>query len=155
ATQPAMLIPKKETVAIYERLFSDGVMVAKKDPRPNVTHPQVTGVRNLHVVKALISLKSRGFVREQFAWRHYYWFLTNEGIEFLRKYLHLPTECVPATLSRRAGPGGAGATDARGPGAGGRGERGEGGERSGGRFGDRLAYRKTQPAAPQQPPAEA
>ncbi|PAA76267.1 hypothetical protein BOX15_Mlig012831g2, partial [Macrostomum lignano] len=91
--------PKKETVAIYERLFSDGVMVAKKDPRPNVTHPQVTGVRNLHVVKALISLKSRGFVREQFAWRHYYWFLTNEGIEFLRKYLHLPTECVPATLS--------------------------------------------------------
>ena len=25
------------------------------------------------VIKALTSLKSRGYVKEQFAWRHYYW----------------------------------------------------------------------------------
>lgn len=38
------------------------------------------------------SLKSRGFVSEQFAWRHFYWYLTNEGIGYLRNYLHLPAE---------------------------------------------------------------
>ena len=52
------------------------------------------------VIKALTSLKSRGYVREQFAWRHYYWYLTNEGIQYLRDYLHLPPEIVPSTLKR-------------------------------------------------------
>jgi hypothetical protein len=44
---------------------------------------------------SLQSLKSQGYVREQFAWRHFYWYLTNEGIEYLRNYLHLPAEIVP------------------------------------------------------------
>ena len=42
----------------------------------------------------------RGYVKEQFAWRHFYWYLTNEGIQYLRDYLHLPPEIVPATLRR-------------------------------------------------------
>ena len=74
-------------------------MVAKKDfhaPK----HPEVE-VPNLHVIKALQSLKSRGLVTEKFAWRHYYWYLTNEGIQYLRDYLHLPPEIVPATLKRQ------------------------------------------------------
>ena len=54
------------------------------------------------VIKALTSLKSRGYVKEQFAWRHYYWSLTNEGIQYLRDFLHLPPEIVPATLKRQA-----------------------------------------------------
>ena len=37
-------------------------------------------------------------MKEQFAWRHFYWYLTNEGIEFIRDYLHLPAEIVPATM---------------------------------------------------------
>merc|ERR1719370_632937 len=36
---------------------------------------------------------------EQFAWRHYYWYLTNEGIQYLRDYLHLPSEIVPSPPS--------------------------------------------------------
>ena len=60
-------------------------------------HPEID-VPNLHVMKALQSLKSRAYVTEQFAWRHYYWYLTNEGIQYLRDYLHLPPEIVPATL---------------------------------------------------------
>lgn len=48
------------------------------------------------------SLKSRDFVKEQFAWRHFYWYLTNDGIEYLRSFLHLPPEIVPATLKRQA-----------------------------------------------------
>lgn len=39
-------------------------------------------------------------MKEQFAWRHFYWYLTNEGIQYLRDYLHLPPEIVPATLRR-------------------------------------------------------
>jgi len=48
----------------------------------------------------LQSLKSRGYVKEQYAWRHYYWYLTNKGIQ-LRDELHLPPEIVPATLKRQ------------------------------------------------------
>ena len=50
------------------------------------------------------SLKSRGYVKEQFAWRTYYWYLTNEGIQYLRDYLHLPPEIVPSTLKRQQRP---------------------------------------------------
>ncbi|CAG2166587.1 unnamed protein product [Oppiella nova] len=95
-----MLMPKKDRIAIYEYLFKEGVMVAEKDfhaPK----HPALEKIPNLHVIKALQSLKSRGYVKEQFAWRHYYWYLTNEGIQYLRDFLHLPPEIVPPTLKRQ------------------------------------------------------
>merc|ERR1712141_293014 len=98
-----MLIPKKNRVAIYESLFKDGVMVAIKDynlPK----HNDLEKIKNLEVIKAMLSLKSRGYVRENFAWRHYYWYLTNEGIQYLRDFLHLPPEIVPATLKRTIRP---------------------------------------------------
>lgn len=94
-----MLISKKNRVAIYEQLFNEGVLVAMKDTHAP-KHPELPEVPNLQVIKALTSLKSRGYVREQFAWRHYYWYLTNEGIQYLREYLHLPPEIVPSTLKR-------------------------------------------------------
>merc|ERR1712121_77998 len=94
-----MIIPKKNRVAIYESLFKDGVMVAIKDFNLK-KHNELEKVRNLEVIKAMQSLKSRGYVRENFAWRHYYWYLTNEGIQYLRDYLHLPPEIVPATLKK-------------------------------------------------------
>ncbi|KAL3265778.1 hypothetical protein HHI36_009976 [Cryptolaemus montrouzieri] len=95
-----MLMPKKNRVCIYEYLFKEGVMVAKKDyhaPR----HPELDSIPNLQVIKALQSLKSKGYVKEQFAWRHYYWYLTNPGIEYLRNFLNLPPEIVPSTLKRQ------------------------------------------------------
>lgn len=49
-------------------------------------------------------MKSKGYAKEQFAWRHYYWYLTNEGIEYLRGFLHLPPEIVPSTLKRQPRP---------------------------------------------------
>merc|ERR1712012_342240 len=97
-----MLMPKKNLVAIYENLFKEGCMVAKKDVHAP-KHPELD-VPNLHVIKALTSLKSRGYVKEQFAWRHFYWYLTNEGIQYLRDSLHLPPEIVPATLKRQSRP---------------------------------------------------
>lgn len=94
-----MFMPKAHRVAIYEYLFKEGVLVAEKDFYAS-KHPELENVPNLHVIKTMQSLKSRNFVKEQFAWRHYYWYLTNEGIEYLRSYLHLPPEIVPATLKR-------------------------------------------------------
>ncbi|EGV92728.1 plectin isoform X1 [Cricetulus griseus] len=95
-----MLMPLDQLRAIYEVLFREGVMVAKKDRRPRSLHPHVPGVTNLQVMRAMASLRARGLVRETFAWRHFYWYLTNEGIDHLRQYLHLPPEIVPASLQR-------------------------------------------------------
>ncbi|XP_055083802.1 plectin-like isoform X2 [Periophthalmus magnuspinnatus] len=95
-----MLMPLRDLRAIYEILFRDGVMVAKKDKRPQVKHPEIQDVSNLQVIRAMGSLKSRGFVKETFAWRHFYWYLTNEGIVYLRDFLKLPSEIVPASLQR-------------------------------------------------------
>ncbi|XP_030014764.1 nuclear anchorage protein 1-like isoform X2 [Sphaeramia orbicularis] len=95
-----MLMPLRDLRAIYEVLFRDGVMVAKKDKRPQIKHPEVEAVTNLQVIRAMGSLKSRGYVKETFAWRHFYWYLTNEGIVYLRDYLRLPPEIVPSSLQR-------------------------------------------------------
>nr|ALS04301.1 40S ribosomal protein S10 [Acartia pacifica] len=92
-----MLMPKANRVAIYEQLFKEGVMVAERNTKlPK--HPELENIPNLQVIKAMTSLLSKGFVREQFAWRHHYWYLTNEGTNYLRDYLHLPSEIVPATM---------------------------------------------------------
>ncbi|XP_030897270.1 plectin isoform X3 [Leptonychotes weddellii] len=99
-----MLMPLDQLRAIYEVLFREGVMVAKKDRRPRSLHPHVAGVSNLQVMRAMASLRARGLVRETFAWRHFYWYLTNEGIAHLRQFLHLPPEIVPASLQRMRRP---------------------------------------------------
>lgn len=49
-----MLMPKKNRIAIYELLFKEGVMVAKKDVHL-AKHPELAdkNVPNLHVMKAM------------------------------------------------------------------------------------------------------
>mmetsp|Transcript_24673 Transcript_24673/g.78809 ORF Transcript_24673/g.78809 Transcript_24673/m.78809 type:complete len:152 (+) Transcript_24673:58-513(+) len=94
-----MLLPKKNRVAVYSHLFKEGVLVAKKDtvlPK----HASID-VPNLHVLMLMKSLKSRGFVRETFCWQWYYWYLTEEGIAYLRDFLHLPEEIVPQTHKKQ------------------------------------------------------
>ncbi|KAK3372807.1 Plectin/S10 domain-containing protein [Lasiosphaeria ovina] len=88
-----MLIPKSDRKSIHEYLFREGVMVAAKDYES--THE--TGIRNLFVIKACQSLTSRGYVKTQFSWQYYYYTLTPEGLDYLREWLHLPAEIVPAT----------------------------------------------------------
>merc|ERR1712100_349697 len=77
---PEMLIPKKDRTIISKYLFDEGVLVAKKD------------------------FNSKGFVNETFSWQWHYFYLNNEGIEYLREYLHLPEEVVPRTLKPKKGP---------------------------------------------------
>lgn len=97
-----MLIPNAQRKEIYEYLFKEGVLVAKKANNTTGKHDILTSVRNLYIIKACQGLKSRGMVKETFCWRHYYWYLTNEGIQYLRDYLHLPAEIVPSTLKRQS-----------------------------------------------------
>lgn len=52
---------------------------------------------SLQVIKACQSLNSRGYVKTQFSWQYYYYTLTPEGLDYLREWLHLPAEVVPAT----------------------------------------------------------
>jgi len=112
-----MIISKANRRTIYENLFKEGVLVAKKDF--NAPKHEDLDVPNLEVIKAMQSLTSKGFVKTQFSWQYYYYSLTNEGIEYLREWLHLPAEIVPATHKKAARPprpagirGGAGADGA-------------------------------------------
>ncbi|XP_068659460.1 small ribosomal subunit protein eS10z-like [Aristolochia californica] len=130
-----MIISKKNRHEICKYLFQEGVLYAKKDFNL-AKHPEID-VPNLQVIKLMQSFKSKEYVRETFGWMHYYWYLTNDGIEFLRTFLKLPSEIVPATLKKSVKPpgrpmGGPGGDRPRGP------PRFEG-DRP--RFGDRDSYR--------------
>lgn len=54
-----MLMPKKNRVSIYEYLFKEGVMVAKKDYHAP-KHPELETIPNLQVIKAM-QVKINGF----------------------------------------------------------------------------------------------
>ncbi|KAK4053448.1 hypothetical protein OIV83_001615 [Microbotryomycetes sp. JL201] len=102
-----MLISKADRRTIYEALFKEGVLVAAKDY--NAPKHLELDVKNLHVIKACQSLTSRGYLTTTFSWQYYYYVLTPEGIDYLREFLHLPSEIVPATYKkqvRAARPGG-------------------------------------------------
>ncbi|CAM9374170.1 unnamed protein product [Pylaiella littoralis] len=125
-----MFIQKKNRLAVYSYLFKEGVLVAKKDFF-KAKHDEIEDVPNLEVLALMKSMKSRGLVRETFNWQYFYWYLTVEGIEYLREYLHLPEEIVPATLKKSA------SRPARpGPAPGGDRDGGRGGYGGGG-FGDK------------------
>lgn len=83
------------------------------------------------VIKAMQSLESRGYVKTRFSWQYYYYTLTPEGLDYLREWLHVPAEIVPATHIKQqrshAPPRGMMGGDDRGP----RGGRGRGDRDSG------------------------
>ncbi|KAG8864864.1 hypothetical protein FRB96_003450 [Tulasnella sp. 330] len=110
-----MIISKKNRKMIYERLFAEGVLVAKKDLNAP-THDEIE-VPNLEVIKAMQSLTSKGHVKTQFSWQYYYYTLTPEGLEYMREWLHLPSEIVPNTHKKvvRAPKPGQGRSDAYRP----------------------------------------
>ena len=58
--------------AALSRQPAEGVLYAEKDFNL-AEHPEIKEVPNLQVIKLMQSFKSREFVTERFAWRHYYW----------------------------------------------------------------------------------
>jgi len=122
-----MLVPKDQRIKIYQYLFKEGVLVAKKVF--SGTHPKIEDVKNLYVIKLMQGFESKGFVKERFAWRHYYWYLTDDGVNYLREYLHLPDGIVPTTHKKTARTAEGGRRDGE-----------EGGERRGGGGGGGRGY---------------
>jgi small subunit ribosomal protein S10e len=120
---------------IHKRLFNDGVLTAEK--KLEAKHPEFVDIPNLHVIKLMQSMASRGYVRTQFNWQVYYWFLKDEGINYLREQLHLHADVIPLTLkptTTRSLPSSERSTHR---------EHFEGGTSS--RFGDRQSYRSSRP----------
>jgi small subunit ribosomal protein S10e len=96
-----MFIPKEHRIAVFSYLFKEGVLVVKKDTKM-AAHPNIEGPSNLEVLMLVKSLESRKLVRVTFNWQYNYAYLTDEGIEYLRQYLALPAEIVPATHRKQA-----------------------------------------------------
>ena len=66
---------------------------------------------NLEVMMVMRSLKSKGLVKETYSWQYRYYTLNDEGMDYIREFLHLPATIVPSTLKKTAlsqvrGPGG-------------------------------------------------
>jgi small subunit ribosomal protein S10e len=94
-----VLVPKANKRAILEYLFKEGVLTCKKDGY-KAKHDDID-VPNLHVMMVMKSMVSQDKVVEKFNWQWFYYFLTNEGIEFLRAELNLPAQVMPATLTKQ------------------------------------------------------
>ncbi len=93
---------------------------------------QIHRISSLQVINLAKSLTSRGFVRAKFSWNHHYYYLTDEGIDYLRAELHLPADIIPNTLKKSTRPA---APRFGGEGREGRPERGERSEkREGGEY---------------------
>lgn len=94
-----------------------------------VRSPRPAPPLDSQVIKLMQSFVSKELVKEIFSWRYYYWYLTNEGIEYLREYLNLSADVVPNTLKKSTRPATRPMQDER-P------------RREGGRFGDRPGGRE-------------
>ena len=44
-----------------------------------------------------LQLRFRGYLQEKFNWGYHYYFLADEGVEYLRDYLHLDETAFPDT----------------------------------------------------------
>merc|ERR1712050_678864 len=88
-----MFISKKDRKKVYKFLIKEGACCAEKDfsvPK----HPMMN-VLNLFVIKLMQSFEKKNFVTERFIWRHYYWYLTDEGHNYLKEYLFLDPDIKP------------------------------------------------------------
>ena len=97
-----VLVSREDRRTMFEYLLKEGVIVVKKDAYlPH--HGQITSCTNLHVMMIVKSLKSQGCLNEVYSWGWSYYFLTNQGVEFLIKNLGLPVDCmiVPATHAKK------------------------------------------------------
>ena len=122
-------IKKNERNQILFSLLKDGVICVKREFHG--IHED-TGVENLKVWMLTRSLQSKGYLEVTFSWRHLYYTLTANGINFIKETLGIKDAKVqPKTRKARAD-----ANDDENEGE--ENERGERGERRGRRnFGDR------------------
>ncbi|MCQ2821207.1 MAG: hypothetical protein MJ252_28435 [archaeon] len=89
-----VLVPKKDKLKIYLYLLQEGVFCCKK---ANTMKNEILDIPNIYCFLVMRSLQSRKFVNEIFSWQWHYYFLTKEGVEYLRNYLGMPANVVPKT----------------------------------------------------------
>ncbi|KNH09209.1 40S ribosomal protein S10 [Perkinsela sp. CCAP 1560/4] len=89
-----MFIPRKNRDEILMELFTDGVMVCKKEFGKHLK----LNVSNLEVINLMRSFKAKKYVDEVYVWHHFYWTLTEAGIEYIRKLLYIKPNIVPNTM---------------------------------------------------------
>jgi len=94
-----MFITKKHRLEVYSSIFSEGVLIVKKEVY-KAKHDYLE-VPNLVVMNLMKSFKSKGYVRETYNWRYFYYYLTDSGVNHLREVLHLPSVTVPETHKER------------------------------------------------------
>ena len=96
---PCDLHARRSVRCSTSAVHAEGAMFAPKDLSVK-EHPNIPGVPNLYVVKAMQSFESKELVTARYAWRNHYWFLTDAGITYLREYLNIPESVAPQTLIR-------------------------------------------------------
>ena len=89
-----VLVPLKDKVKLYTYFLKEGVFACKKD---NTSNNPTLNIPNLHCFLVMRSLVSRKMATEIFSWQWHYYFLTKQGVEYLREYLGLPANIVPNT----------------------------------------------------------
>ena len=89
-----VLVSKKDKIKIYLHLLNEGVFCFKKDYS---SKNENLDIPNLNCFLVVRSLASRKFVTEIFSWQWHYYFLTESGVDYLRKYLGLPDLVIPKT----------------------------------------------------------
>lgn len=97
------IVPKKTRDDVYRFFFTEGVICCKKDRLENwegTLGGKKFRVPVHHVWYLVRSMKSRNLVKETFTWRHFYWFLNDDGVAYLRKYLHLGETVVPNSMKQ-------------------------------------------------------
>lgn len=97
-----MLVSKTDRLEVYKYLVKEGVLVVKKDRCGVLKHKEL-GLNNLVVFKLMQSLESREYVKCTYNWQYNYFFLTNEGLDYLREYCHFPETVVPDTHKSTGG----------------------------------------------------
>jgi len=95
-------IHKSERNTILYYLLKNGVLTLKKE---FVGQHSDTKIDNLKVWMLAKSLNSKGYLNLTFNWRHYYYTLNQDGIEFIKKILGINDDDVkPETHKARNEP---------------------------------------------------
>ena len=89
-----VLVNLKDKVKLYTYFLKEGVFACKKD---NTSNNPTLNIPNLHCFLVMRSLVSRKMATEIFSWQWHYYFLTKQGVDYLREYLGLPANIVPNT----------------------------------------------------------
>ena len=89
-----MFIRRENRDEILKELFTQGVLVCKKE---FAKHTKLD-VPNLEIINLMRSFKAKKLVDETYCWKHFYWVLTEAGIEHIRELLHLKPNVVPDVM---------------------------------------------------------